>query len=109
MSISEYIKAHRSGLIILSITTAISMFLGGLGVRLMKLAEPKNNEIVHDTVYVKPSKADSLLLDISEQVTLINSKIPEKRPVGKKRIIRNDTIRVDATIHVDKNGEMRNQ
>lgn len=108
MRFSEYIKTHRYSIITLAITSAVSVFMGGLGVRMVKLAAPKNSVIVHDTVYVKPSMADSLLQDISEQVAEINSKIPERKPIGKKRVIKKDTIKVDATIHIDKIEQTRN-
>ena len=99
----EYIKAHRYGIIISVITVAVSAFIGVLGGKLISVEESKP-DVVHDTLYVQPSKADSLLQDIATQVKDINSKIPVKK-FGRKRLVKRDTIRVDATIHLDKRGE----
>lgn len=98
----EYIKAHRYGLIISAITFAVSAFIGVLGGKLICVEDPEP-DIIHDTLYVQPSKADSLLQDIATQVRDINSKIPVKKP-GRKKLIKKDTIKVDATIHLDKCG-----
>lgn len=97
----EYVKSHRYGFVISAITIAVSAFIGTLGGRLIRVAESKK-EVVHDTLYMQPSKADSLLQDISTQVREINAKIPIKKKGGKRSVPKKDTIRVDATIHLDK-------
>lgn len=56
--------------------------------------------VVHDTIYVPRALTDSLLEDISGQLHQINSKIPYRRP-GKRRICKPDTLRIDASIHLD--------
>ena len=97
----EYVKSHRYGFAISAITIAVSAFIGTLGGRLIRVAESKK-EVVHDTLYMQPSKADSLLQDISTHVREINAKIPVKKKGGKRSVPKKDTIRVDATIHLDK-------
>lgn len=108
MRIGEFIKAHRYGIIVFGITIAVSVFVGVLVGRIVKVAAPEEQEIVQD-----PSVSDSLLQDIDEQVKEINSKIPVKRPVGKRRAKKNDTIKLDAVIHIDnesvKSGEDSNR
>lgn len=99
-SVWDFIKVHRYGLFISAITFAVSSFIGVLGGRMIHVDDSEHS-VVHDTLYVQPSKADSLLQDIATQVKEINSKIPVKKP-GRKRLIKKDTIKVDATIHMDK-------
>lgn len=98
-SVVEYVKAHRYGLAISAITFAVSAFIGVLGGKLICM-EDTEPEVVHDTLYVRSSKADSLLQDIATKVKDINSKIPVKKN-GRRRRIKKDTIKVDATIHLD--------
>lgn len=86
-SMWEYVKSHRYGFAISAITIAVSAFIGTLGGRLIRVAESKK-EVVHDTLYMQPSKADSLLQDISTQVREINAKIPIKKKAVKGAYLR---------------------
>lgn len=61
---------------------------------------PPNPVIVQDTICVPNVLTDSLLEDISEQVHQINTKIPYRKP-GKRRVCKPDTLRIDASIHLD--------
>lgn len=99
----EFIKVRRFSLIVWGITIAVSVFIGELVVRMVDVATPEKNEVVHDTVFLQPAKTDSLLQDISTQIKEFNSKIPAKRSMGWKPVKKNDTIKVEATIHLDKN------
>ena len=100
MRIGELIKAHRYGIIVFGITIAVSVFIGVLVGRIVKVSTPEKQEIVKDAIFDSPSLTDSLLQDIDEQVKEINSKIPEKRPVGKRCAKMNDTIKLDAIIYL---------
>lgn len=100
----DYIKAHSYGLLVFAITMAVTAFIGMLIARMINIAETKSPEIKHDTIYVKPSVTDSILQDISTQVREINSKIPARKPSGKRKAKNNDTIKVEATIHLNQNG-----
>ncbi len=99
----NFLETHKYGIIIFAITVTISMFIGELGFRLIK--DKLNQEIKHDTLYIRPSKSDSLLEKIASDVKEINAKIPKKKPVRRRCIPRKDTIRLDATIRLDKVGE----
>ena len=96
----EYIKTHCYGLVILAVTIVGAVFIGEIGRGLVDFAP--NQEVKHDTIYIRPSKADSLLEEITTEVKEINSKIPAKNTGGRRRSPKKDTIRVDATIHLDK-------
>lgn len=98
----DYIKAHSYGLLVFAITMVVTAFIGVLAARMIKITETESPEIKHDTIYVKPSVTDSILQSISTQVNEINSKLPVKKSGGKRRIVKNDTIKLDATIHLDK-------
>lgn len=100
----DYIKAHSYGLLVFAITMAIVAFIGVLVARMINIAETESSEITHDTIYVKPSMTDSLLQDISTQVRDINSKIQVRKPSRRRNAKNNDTIKVDATIHLDQKG-----
>lgn len=98
----EYVKAYGFGWIVLGITIAVSVFMGVLVGKMVKVNVTKELEVTHDTIFISPS-VDSLLQDISTQVKEINSKIPAKKRTGRKPIKKNDTIKVEATIHFDEN------
>lgn len=99
MRMGEYIKVHKMGILILSVTILVSAFVGNLLAEMIKNANSEKQEVVHDTLYLQPSHADSLMKDISVQVKEINSKIPSK---SKRRTKKNDIIKIDARIHLDK-------
>lgn len=96
----EYIKTRWYGLAMFAVTIAGAVFIGELGIGLVEMV-PKQ-EVKHDTIYIPASKADSLLEEIVTEVKAINSKIPAKKTVGRRRASKKDTIRLDATIHLDK-------
>jgi len=96
-----FLKAHRYALVVYSIATAVSVFIGVLVARTINVAVPEMPEIVHDTVFVQQPVTDSILQDIDVQVKEINSKITVKKNVKRKPSKRNDTIKVDAVIHID--------
>lgn len=96
----EYVKTRWYGLVILAVTIAGAVFIGEIGCGLVDMAP--NQEVKHDTIYLRPSKADSLLEEIAAEVKDINSKIPVKKTGRRRRASKKDTIRVDATIHLDK-------
>ena len=100
MKMIEYLKVYRHSLIILTITIAVSVFIGVLGAKMVPVKSPE--QPVHDTIYVGRSVTDSLLEDISGQVREINSKIPVKRTPVRRKAPQCDTLKVDATIHIDK-------
>lgn len=100
----DYLKAHSYGLLVFATTMAVAAFLGVFVARMISIAETESPEIKHDTIYVKPSVTDSLLQDISTQVREINSKIPVRKPSGKRKAKNNDTIKIEATIHLNQNG-----
>ena len=100
----EFIKVHCFSLIVIGVTVAVSVFIGALVGRMIEVNDSKEQEVKHDTVFVTPSMADSILQDISTHVKEINSKIPAKRRTGRKPVKKNDTIKVEATIHLDNNG-----
>lgn len=100
MSMLEYIKVHRHSLIILTITIAVSVFIGVLGAKIVPVNSPE--QPVHDTIYVGRTVTDSLLEDISGQVHEINIKIPVRRTPVRRKAPQCDTLKVDATIHLDK-------
>lgn len=101
--IRGFMKVHCFSLIVLGVTVAVSVFIGVLVGRMVEVNPSKEREAPHDTMFVSPSVADSLLQDISIQVKEINSKIPAKRRTSRKAVKKNDTIKVEATIHLDKN------
>lgn len=78
------------------------MFVGTLLalITFYKINVPPSTVVVHDTIYVPRVLTDSLLEDISGQVHQINSKIPYRRP-GKRRVCKPDTLRIDASVHID--------
>lgn len=98
----EYIKVHKMGIIILSVTILVSAFVGTLAGIMIINANYERQEVVYDTLYLQPSYADSLMKDISVQVKEINTKIPSKKSIGKRRTKKNDIIKIDAHIHLDK-------
>lgn len=100
MKMMEYLKVHRHSLIILTITIVVSVFIAVLGAKMIPLNNPE--QPVYDTIYVERTVTDSLLKDISGQVHEINSKIPVKRTQVRQKVQKCDTIKVDATIHLDK-------
>lgn len=102
--ICDYIKAHSYGLLVFAITITVASFIGVLVARMINIAETESAEITHDTIHMKPSMTDSLLQDISMQVRDINSKIQVRKPSRKRKAKNNDTIKMDATIHLDQNG-----
>lgn len=100
MKTIEYLKVHRHSLVILTITVIVSVFIGILGAKILPAYNPE--QPVRDTIYVERTVTDSLLEDISGQVHEINSKIPVKRTPVRRKVQKCDTIKVDATIHLDK-------
>ena len=98
MKNKEYIKVHGFSLLILAITIAVSSFIGSYVGRTIPI--PKEEAPLHDTIYLRPSLTDSLLLDISDQLRDINSKIIVKKPL-RKTPLKRDSIKIDATIHLD--------
>lgn len=65
---------------------------------------PIEQEKVHkkDTIYIKRSITDSLLLDISFQLKKIEEKLqPKKVYIQKRKSKPCDTIKIDASIHID--------
>ena len=99
----EYVKAYGFGLIVLGITIAVSVFIGVLVGKMVKVNVSKEPEKTYDTIFVSHPVSDSLLQDISTQVKEINLKISAKKRTGRKPVKKNDTIKVEATIHLDKN------
>jgi hypothetical protein len=85
MRMGEYIKVHKMGIIFLSVTILVSAFVGNLLAEMIKNANSEKQVVVHDTLYLLPSHADSLMKDISVQVKEINSKIPSKRKKELKK------------------------
>lgn len=74
----EFMEVHCFSLIVLGVTVAVAVFIGVLVGRMVEVNPAKEREVTHDTVFVSPSVADSLLQDISIQVKEINSKNPLK-------------------------------
>ena len=100
MQILEYIKVHHCRIVIVSLTVIISIMISGLALRLIP-GPPPEPPTSPDTIFVDSCGADSILRGIYQQVYEINKKIPTKSTGGKKRPRCKDTIRLDATIHVD--------
>lgn len=96
-----FLKAHGYGLAVYSIATVVSVFIAVLVARTVNVAVPEMSEIVHDTVFIQQPVTDSILQDIDVQVKEINSKITVKKTMKRKPSKRNDTIKVDAVIHID--------
>jgi two-component system OmpR family sensor kinase/two-component system phosphate regulon sensor histidine kinase PhoR len=55
--------------------------------------------------HAQAQRLTALLQDISTQVREINAKIPIKKKGGKRSVLKKDTIRVDATIHLRERGD----
>lgn len=79
-------------------------FLGFLGAIFVPVDNQEPPQT--DTIFVGNGVTDSLLLEIAKQVKEINRKIPEKKP-WKRHKPQKDTIRVDASLHIDNIGEMK--
>lgn len=59
-------------------------------------------EVIHDTIYVQQPLPDSILERIASDVSEINRKLSPKKVYVRKRPITSDTIRIDASIKLDK-------
>ena len=62
----------------------------------------KPAEIVHDTIYVQQPLPDSILDRIANDVSEINKKLTPKKVYIRKRPKTSDTIRINASIKLDK-------
>lgn len=79
----------------------IGTFMGFYCARSLPIKQQK----VHtkDTIYIERSITDSLLLNISFQLHKIEEKLqPKKVYIQKRRSIPCDTLKIDASIHIDK-------
>lgn len=103
MQTIKRIKTNWLTIVIIFITVASGSFVGFLASRLYP-TQPAGVET--DTVFIGPSTTDSLLEEISEQVHEINIKIPSRRHVSSRYRMKKDTIRIDASLHID-NGQAR--
>lgn len=102
----EYWKLHKASTLVLSITIIISILIGYIGCRLMPEEKAKSQvDTLKVYVPVIDKKADSLLQDLSIQLHEINGKIktPKTARRWKKVKVKNDTIRIDASVHMSNN------
>ena len=98
MKIKEWVIAYKWPLLIWAFVFMGTSFLGFLGERCVPVENQEPPQ--KDTVYLGNGHADSLLLEISNQVREINRKIKDKKPM-RRCIPRKDTIRIDASLHID--------
>lgn len=101
MNINRWIKENWCPLILIFVTVSVGTFMGVHCAR--SLPNTQVNAYKIDTVYIEPSITDSLLLDISSQIYKINEQLqPKKVYIQERHSIICDTLRIDASIHIDK-------
>ncbi len=98
MNLKEKLKANKWYMLIWGLLIAGTSFLGFLGARIVPVNNHGQSEI--DTIYVGNGITDSLLKNISIQVNEINKKISTRKS-NRKWKPKKDTIRIDASIHVN--------
>lgn len=107
--IKEYWRLNDVQIVVFSITIIISSFIVFFGCKFIPINNKKPKEkpyaVVKDTIYIRSSKTDSLLEDISMQVHEINNKLKKPQSIRyKKRVkAKDDTIRIDASVRVSNN------
>lgn len=85
----------------LFLTVLVALTMALYFARILPGPAHKEN-IVHDTIYVQQPIPDSILDRIANDVSEINSKLNPKKVYVRKRPINSDTIRIDASIKLDK-------
>lgn len=99
--LKKWIKENWLSKLLTFIIVFIGAFMGFYCARSLPIKQEKVHK--KDTVYIKRSITDSLLLDISFQLNKIEEKLqPKKVYIQKRRSTPCDTLKIDASIHIDK-------
>lgn len=102
MNIKKWILENWLSKILTLLVIFVGSFMGYYCARSLPIKNGATHKI--DTVYIKRSTTDSLLLEISLQLHDIEKKMqPKKVYIQKKRSIPIDTLKIDASIHIDQN------
>ena len=100
MNIKKWILENWLSKVLTLLVIFVGSFMGYYCARSL----PIKNETTHkiDTVYIKRSITDSLLLEISLQLHDIEKKLqPQKVYIQKKHSIPIETLKIDASIHIN--------
>jgi len=100
MDIKSWVKENWCPQVLTLITVSGGVFMGICCARCLPDGQTKVSKT--DTIYIKPSMTDSLLLDISSVLREVNEKLKPKKVYISKHRPMLDTLRIDASIHIDK-------
>lgn len=98
--LKTWIKENWLSRLLTFIIVVVGAFMGFYCARSLPIKQDKVHK--KDTVYIKRSITDSLLLDISFQLDKIEEKLqPKKVYIQKRNTKPCDTIKIDASIHIN--------
>lgn len=96
----KWIKENWLSILLTFIIVVVGAFMGCYCARRLPIIQEKVHK--KDTIYIKRSITDSLLLDISSRLNKIEGKLqPKKVYIQKRKSKTCDTIKLDASIHMD--------
>lgn len=97
---TKWIKENWLSIVLNSIIVVVGTFMGFYCARSLPVRQEK--VYIKDTIYIERSVSDSLLFNISSQLHKIEEKLqPKKIYIQKRHPTPCDTLKIDASIHID--------